>query len=59
MFDARPSIGGRNASFLPRQQAYSFPLLKPPEIVEVLKEIGISITEENLMHPEKDREQIR
>jgi signal recognition particle subunit SEC65 len=40
-------------------QALTFPLLKNKEIIEVMKEIGISITEENLSHPEKDKEQIR
>ena len=57
MFDTRSGTGGvrglgPNANFLARQ-AYSFPLLKPNEIVLTLKEIGILILEDNLAAPEK------
>ena len=57
MFDNRLGSSGvrglgPNASFLARQ-AYSFPLLKPNEIVLTLKEIGILVLEENLAAPEK------
>lgn len=42
-----------------QQQVYSFPLLKVGDILLCLNELGIPATEEELTHPEKNKEQIR
>ena len=58
MLDNSKSVGGR-ASFLPPKQTYSFPILKINEIILCLNELGLSVTEDELVHPEKNKDQIR
>lgn len=41
------------------KQVYSFPILKTSDIILCLNELGILVTEEELSHPEKNKEQIR
>jgi kinetochore protein Nuf2 len=41
------------------KQVYSFPLLKVGDILLCLNELGIPVTEDELTHPEKNKEQIR
>lgn len=56
--DPRSSFGGRIA-MNPQRQTFSFPLVKPPEIIICFNELGIHITEEDITYPEKNKEQVR
>ena len=47
------------AVIAPPRQTYSFPNLKTHDIILCLKELGINVSEDDLSHPEKDKEQIR
>lgn len=58
MMDSSKNMGGR-ASFLPPRQTYSFPILKTNEIILCLNELGLSVTEDELVHPDKNKDQIR
>jgi len=58
MLDNRPSIGGRSALYPPREK-FAFPILKHEEIILCLKELGISVTEDDLNNPEKNKDQVR
>lgn len=49
----------RNNPFLPPRPSFSFPILKSDEISKCLAELGVSISLEELQHPEKHRESIR
>lgn len=52
----RPSVGGRAPVKPPAQvkEVYSFPLLPLGEIVEVLHELGIVVSEDDLQKPKPD-----
>jgi DNA repair exonuclease SbcCD ATPase subunit len=58
MFDSRQNTTGRSVLLPPRQE-FSFPILKPQEIFGCLKELGVSLTEEEYLNPEKNKDQIR
>lgn len=66
-FVSRPSLSGNGhfsqsylMSTLGRQQTtFSFLLIKIPEIIMCLSELGISICEDELTHPENHRESVR
>jgi kinetochore protein Nuf2 len=44
---------------LPPRQAYSFPILKADEISKCLSELGITITQEEITSPDKNRDSTR
>jgi kinetochore protein Nuf2 len=52
-------MGGGRASFLPPRQTYSFPILKTNEIILCLNELGLSVSEDELVNPDKNKDQIR
>lgn len=41
------------------RQAYSFPLVKTSEIIQCMNELGITVTEDELMNPDKYKDQCR
>ena len=52
----RASLGGRSLAkaIASTKEVYSFPILEPDEIVEVLREMGAAVTEEDLNKPKCD-----
>ena len=51
----RPSLGGRSlAKAIAPKEVYSFPVLEPEEIADVLREMGAAVTEEDLNKPKPD-----
>jgi hypothetical protein len=38
---------------------YSYPQLKPTEIVQCMEELGISLTKDELLEPQKHKDKIR
>ena len=50
----RPSLGGRTLSKAITKEIYSFPILEPDEITEVLREMGAAVTEEDFNKPKPD-----
>ena len=51
--------GARGSYLVPPRQAYSFPVLKPSEIILCLNELGISVMEDEIINPDKNKDQIR
>jgi hypothetical protein len=55
----RPSLGGRGlgkAAHLPlTKEVYSFPILPPAEIIEVLREMGVVVSEDDINKPKADQ----
>jgi len=56
----RPSLGGTNISnnrqyIKPTKEVYSFPLLPSNEIIEVLREMGVVISEDDLNKPKAEQ----
>lgn len=51
--------GARGLFLNPPRQAYSFPILKPTEIILCLNELGISVMEDEIINPDKNKDQIR
>ena len=56
--DSSKNMGTRS-NFLPPRQTYSFPILKTNDIILCLNELGLTVAEEELLHPEKHKDQIR
>lgn len=50
---------GRSSIMIPPRQAYSFPLMDLADIILCLNELGISVTKEELLNPDKYKDQIR
>lgn len=48
-----------NSTYLPPRHTFSFPLLKTEEIAKCLNELGIPITQDDLMNPDKNPESCR
>lgn len=55
--NSRASMG--RGSLMPPKESFSFPPLKAKEITQCLHQLGITVTEEELVHPEKHADQIR
>jgi hypothetical protein len=51
MASVRPSIGGKILAKASANPVYSFPALPLDEIVEVLREMGVVVSEDDLMKP--------
>lgn len=41
------------------RQVYSFPVMKPAEIISILKELNIEMSDDELQNPEKNKEHTR
>lgn len=49
-------MGGRNLpKAAPPREVYSFPILPPNEIVEVLREMGVVVSEDDLNKPKSEQ----
>ena len=55
----RPSLGGRNvqAKAAPGagKEVYCFPILQPQEIIEVLRDMGVVVTEDDVNKPKSEQ----
>lgn len=55
MSSARASLGGRSlAKAIAPKEVYSFPILEPDEVTEVLREMGAAVVEDDLAKPKAD-----
>ena len=55
VFPACPHAGGRSlAKAVAPKEVYSFPILEPEEIVDVLREMGAAVTEEDINKPKAE-----
>jgi hypothetical protein len=50
----RPSLGGRSLQKALTKEVYSFPVLEPEEIADVLREMGAAVAEEDFNKPKPD-----
>ncbi len=59
--DTRPSLSGKSSGMAQQQQreVFSFPIIEFGEILLCLHELGIPVTEDDLVNPEKNKDQIR
>lgn len=48
-----------NSNFVPPRHTFSFPLLKTDEITKCLNELGIPLTQDDLMNPDRNPESCR
>lgn len=56
MLNGRPSLGGRSLAkaIAMEKEMYSFPILEPSEIVDVLREMGVAIVDDDISKPKPD-----
>mmetsp|Transcript_14324 Transcript_14324/g.21451 ORF Transcript_14324/g.21451 Transcript_14324/m.21451 type:complete len:476 (+) Transcript_14324:73-1500(+) len=59
VMESKQGFGSKNSFTMPPRQVYSFPILKSSEIMLCLNELGITISEEDIAHPEKNKDQVR